>query len=292
MSRGSGYATLWCDGCELSYRLVGTGPPVVLIQGVGVHGDGWYPQTRQLGRRFTCLTFDNRGMGKSQPPAAEITVERMAADAWALMDSLDWQSAHVVGHSLGGVVAQQMALERPDRVRSLSLLCTVARGRDATRLSWRMLWLGLASSIGTRRSRRRAFLRLVLPPSALGSLDEDALAAELAGLFGHDLAERQPIAMKQLRALRAYDSTAALGRLADLPTVVVSAAHDLIARPEFGRALAAGIPGADFILLPEAAHGVTIHGAETVNAILERHLSAAEARRPGTPPTPFEPLRG
>src|SRR5690606_25616523 len=108
----------------------------------------------------------------------------------------------------------------PQRVRSLSLLCTVSRGADATRLSGRMLWLGIRSSVGPIRMRRRAFLEMVLPPSALAGTDSDALAAELEPLFGHDIGRRPPIAMKQLAALRAYDCTSRLGRLASIPTLV------------------------------------------------------------------------
>ena len=135
-------------GCRLAFTVEGSGPPVVLIQGVGVAGSGWTPQVQGLRSRFRCLTFDNRGMGASQPAGAAITVQQMAEDALWLMTQLGWDSAHLVGHSLGGPVALEMALARPERVRSLSLLCTLARGRDATRLTWRMLRLGVRSRIG------------------------------------------------------------------------------------------------------------------------------------------------
>src|SRR4051812_2913287 len=128
-------------------------------------------------------------MGKSQPIACPLTVEQMAADAIALMDAQNWASAHVVGHSLGGLIALQLALVARSRVRSLSLLCTFARGRDATALTPTMLWLGTRTRIGTRRMRRHAFLRLVMPPGALDGEDKDALAARLEPLFGHDLAD-------------------------------------------------------------------------------------------------------
>ena len=113
-------------GCRLVYRVGGDGPPVLLVQGVGVHGDGWRPQVDALAGRFRCLTFDNRGMGRSQPAGGPVTVEQMAEDARALMDAQGWDSAHVVGHSLGGAVALHLALTTPPRVRSLSLLCTFA----------------------------------------------------------------------------------------------------------------------------------------------------------------------
>jgi pimeloyl-ACP methyl ester carboxylesterase len=269
-------------GCRLALEVDGSGPPVVLIQGVGVAGSGWTPQVRGLRSRFRCLTFDNRGMGASQPVGAAITVRQMAEDTLWLMTHLGWDSAHVVGHSLGGPVALEMALSRPERVRSLSLLCTLARGRDATRLTWRMLRLGLRSRIGPRRARRRAFLEMVMPPAALRDADADRLAAELAPLFGHDLADQPAIALKQLGALRGYDASNRLAQLSAIPTLVMSAAHDPIAPPRYGRALAEAIAGARFLQFDDASHGLPIQHAERVNALLAEHLRQAESARTGT----------
>jgi pimeloyl-ACP methyl ester carboxylesterase len=263
------------EGCQLSYTLTGEGPPVLFIQGVGVNGSGWAPQVASLAADHACLTFDNRGIGASQPVGARLSVAQMARDALHLMDCAGWASAHVVGHSMGGPIALQMALSERARVRSLSLLCTVGRGRDATRLSGRMLMLGVLSRLGPRRSRRRAFLRIVMSERALRGADTDALAARLAELFGHDLADQAPITMKQLGALRTFDATARLGELAGIPTLVVSATEDPIAPPRFGAALAAAIPGARYEELPDASHGVTIQQPEVINTLLRRHVAAA-----------------
>ena len=261
-------------GCRLAYRVTGDGPPVLFIQGSGVHGDGWRPQVDVLASRFRCLTFDNRGMGNSQPHGASITVEQMAEDALVLMDTVGWESAHIVGHSLGGLIAQQVAIAARRRVRSLSLLCTFSKGADATQLSWEMFCLGLRTYIGTRPMRRRAFTEMVLPPGLPG--DRDSWAEQLAPICGHDLADHPPVVMKQLAAMRAYDATPRLGTLAGIPTLVVGARHDKIAKPSIVRALAAAIPGSRFVEFEEAAHGVTIQCADRINALLEEHLSNAE----------------
>jgi pimeloyl-ACP methyl ester carboxylesterase len=272
--------TLTHRGCNLSYTVRGEGPPVLFIQGVGVHGDGWTPQVDALAERYRCVSFDNRGMGRSQPPGCRIRVEQMADDATAIMDALRWESAHVIGHSLGGLIALHLALNARARVRSLSLLCTFARGRDATPLSWWVLWTGLRTKIGTRRQRRFAFLELVMPPAILQAADRDALAARLGPIFGHDLGEEPPITMKQLSAMRAYDATDRLGELAGLPTLVVSAAHDRIAAAKVGRALAAGIQSARYIELADASHGATIQCAVEVNELLLDHIARAEPSFP------------
>lgn len=268
-------------GCRLHYEVVGAGAPVVFIQGTGVHGAGWAPQADALQSEFSCLSFDHRGMGASQPVGARVTIAQLAQDTLALMDELGWSSAHVVGHSLGGLVALEVALAARPKVRSLSLLCTFARGRDATRLTPAMLWTGLRTRIGTRAQRRRAFLELVLPSSAGDDSRTAAAAAELAPLFGHDLADQPPIVMAQLRAMAAYDATPRLAFLAGLPTLVVSADEDRIAPPALGRALAAGIPGAAYQELARAAHGMPIHRAAEVNELLRAHFRRVEATAPG-----------
>ena len=260
-------------GCRLAYSVRGSGPPVLFIQGVGVHGDGWSPQTDALADRFTCISFDNRGMGRSLPAAGEVTVEQMADDALAVLDAAGAESAHVVGHSLGGAVALQLALEARRRVKSLTLMCTFADGRAAAPLTLRMVWLGLRTKLGTRGMRRRAFLRLVMPPAAL--TDTDATAERLAPLFGHDLADQPPVASAQLRAMRKFKAAPRLGELPGLPTLVLSGAHDPISPPRVSEALANGIPGAKHVAFADASHGLPISHAEQVNALLAGHFAEA-----------------
>ena len=264
-------------GCRIAYDVRGSGPPVLLIQGVGVHGNGWRPQTDELSVRYSCLSFDGRGIGRSQPVGAAITVAQMAEDARALLDAERWSAAHLVGHSLGGLVAVCLALDTPERVRSLSLLCTFASGRAAAPLTPRMIWMGLRARVGTRRMRRRGFLRLLLPPQDPAGSEPDAQTPRLDDLFGHDLADQPPAAREQIRAMRAADAASRLGRLEGVPTLVVSAAHDPIAPPRAGRALADGVPGSKYVEIPGASHGLPITHAARVNALLGEHLAAAEA---------------
>ncbi len=259
-------------GCRIAYDVSGNGPPVLLIQGVGVHGAGWLPQVSALAAKFRCVTFDNRGMGRSQPTAVPITVEQMAEDALAVLDAERIGSAHVVGHSLGGLVALRMALEARARVKSLTLMCTFADGRAAAPLTLRMMWLGMRTKLGTRRMRRRGFLRLVMPAGALAGIDIDAMAGRLASLFGHDLGESPPIESAQLSAMRKYGAAPRLAELAGLPTLVLSGAHDPISPPKVSAALANGIPGARHAAFPDASHGLPIQHADRVNALLAEHF--------------------
>jgi pimeloyl-ACP methyl ester carboxylesterase len=264
-------------GVDLHYELSGEGPPVLLIQGVGVVGGCWQPQVRSLARCFQTILFDNRGIGKSVPNSGPVTIEAMADDARAVMDAAGWNSAHLVGHSMGGVIAQQFALDCPARVRSLSLLCTFARGKDGARPTPWVLWMSLRTRLGSRQMRRRAFLEMLFPKQELRTMDLDAWAAEVAALIGRDLAEQPPILLKQVGALSRHDCSRRLGELAAIPTLVLSAEHDPIALPRYGRALAAAIPGAQFEEIKAASHGVIIQKAELINQRLESFLKSSEA---------------
>ena len=192
------------------------------------------------------------------------------------MDAEKIHHFHVAGHSMGGLIAQEVALLAPARVKSLALLCTFARGKQAARLTPDIILVGLRTRIGTRVMRRNAFLGLIMPPAILATRDRAQLAEELRPLFGHDLADQPPIIMKQLAAMAKYDASARLGQLAHIPTLVVSAELDRIALPAFGRELVAAIPGARLVELPGAGHGVPIYAPGDVNGLLAEHFAAAD----------------
>ena len=262
---------------RIQYWKTGSGPAVVLVQGAGVIGEGWRPQIDALKDRYTVIWLDNRGIGQSVISSGALTVEDMAADVLAVADAEQLPAFRLIGHSMGGLIAQQVALSAPARVRTLGLLCTFLQGRQGAAMSVPLLLTALRARIGTRRMRRQAFVELVMPPAYLARSDRDALCDSLQGLFGRDLADQPPIVMRQVRAMSKFDVSARLAHLPRVPTLVLSAALDRIARPDYGRALAAAIPGARYLEIADAGHAVTIQCAGEVNAMLESHLSAASA---------------
>ena len=267
-------------GARLAYEISGGGPAVLMIQGIGVVGNGWRPQVDGLGARYELLTFDNRGIGASELRGGALDISTLAADALAVADAAGAARFHLVGHSMGGVIAQAVALAAPERVKSLALLCTFAHGRQAARFTPALMLTMLRMRLGTRPMRREAFLSLVLPPSALAQLtpaERARQAAKLHLLFGHDLAEQPPIVMKQLRATARYDAYSRLAELGRIPTLVVAGRHDRIARPQYGRALAAAIPGARYVEIEDGGHGLTIQLAERTNDLLAAHFAAVES---------------
>ncbi len=260
-------------GSTIAYTKTGSGPAILFIQGVGAIGHAWRPQIEAFEKNHTVLAFDNRGIGDSPLGSAPLSIEAMAADALAVADAAGASIFDVVGHSMGGVIAQHVALSATSRVRSLSLLCTFARGAQGARLSWDLLVAGLRSRIGPRSARRRAFVELVMPRDYLVHVDRDTLDATLADLFGRDLADQPRIVMAQLKAMSRYDALGQFASLASIPTLVVSATNDRIALPAFGRELSAAIPGSRYAEIPDAGHAVPIQCAGAINALLHQHVS-------------------
>jgi len=270
--------TLEFQGCHLAWRIDGAGPPLVMIQGVGACGTSPNPQIAILKQQYACLSFDNRGIGASQPSPESLTVEQMAADALALMDRAGWESAHIVGHSLGGLIALQLALTAKSRVRSLSLMCTFARGADATRLTTDLLWISVRLRWGPKRLRREAFLELVLPPGQ-AKAPPPGIVERLSEILGHDVDEMPPITGQQVAAMRRHDVTPRLGELSGIPTLVITGENDIVARPASGRRIAAGIPGARYVEVPGASHAFPVLEPERCAALVLEHLAEAERRR-------------
>jgi pimeloyl-ACP methyl ester carboxylesterase len=265
--------TIDANGAELAYEARGSGPDVLFIQGVGLGGCAWSPQVDELAQDHRCIAVDNRGIGQSRGDTGALSVDLMARDALAILDALAIRSAHVVGHSLGGVIAQRLALLAPERVRSLTFMCTFAGGRDLDAPSAKLIWLGARSRIGTRRMRSTAFARLIMPDAYLRERGEAAVIAELEKAFQRPLWEAQKIADLQLAALRKHDERDRLSELTGLHSIVLSGRHDPIATHAANAALASGI-GAEHRVWDDASHALPLQHPAAVNNVLRDHFAS------------------
>ena len=269
---------LTTHGARVSYSRTGTGDAVLLIQGVGAIGGAWRPQIEALRQHYSVITFDNRGIGASTITEGRLTIEGMAEDALTILNAEGINRCHVVGHSMGGLIAAQLALMWPRRVKSLALLCTFPDGKRGSRLTRDTFFTGIRTRIGTRAMRRKAFLSLVLSKAGMDDAVRPALEATMTELFGRDLADQPPIIMRQLGAMARYDAMWRLRCLGSIRTLVMSGEEDRIAKPKYGRELAAAIPGAAYVEVARAAHAVPIETPWIVNRLLAEHLRDATRR--------------
>ena len=141
---------------DLYYEIHGEGYPMVLIRGLGSNADHWYTQTPVFSSRYRVVSFDNRGIGRSDKPNEPYTISMMADDTVGLMDALGISRAHILALSMGGMIAQEIALKYPEKVESLVLACTHCGGKHAISASeeisviflilflwargWRIVW--------------------------------------------------------------------------------------------------------------------------------------------------------
>ncbi len=262
------------EGASIHWEAFGEGPPVLMIQGSSTAGCTWRPQVEGLADRYRVVWFDNRGTGGSTLPEGPLTIEQMALDGLAVMDAQGWTDAHVVGHSMGGLIAQALAIAAPTRVRSLSLMSTFARGQHAAFPGFAVLWMGAVMRMGTKAARRRAGLRMVFPDAYLADKDLEAFHEEVAAIFGRDVWDQPKVTMRQVRAMSRYDPSPHAATIAHLPALVLTGAHDRIAKPRFLAELAARF-GVEPVILPDSGHACTIQDAAEVNRLLAERFETA-----------------
>lgn len=261
---------------RLAYRLHGDrGPRVLLIMGLGMRGVAWRPQVEGLGATHRLITFDNRGIGDSEDAPGAWTMRDMAADAERVLDAAGWEDAHVVGVSMGGMIAQELVLAAPERARSLTLIATHAGGPTTFLPPIAGVRGFLEVNLLPPEQRFAALAYLLYPADFLRVVDRGALEQRMKDQLG-DRASAE-VRRRQLRAVMRHDTR---DRLASLraPTLVISPGRDALVRPSACRALARQIEGARLVELDQAGHGVIFQCARVVNGHLERHIEANERK--------------
>ena len=242
-------------------------PPLVLIAGVASDDLSWSFQKEALAQDFRLITFDNRGVGRSPVPAGPYSVPSMAEDVLALLDHLGLERVHLLGHSMGGAIAQHLAIECPQRVDRLLLVCTFSslRPRNLAILeSW-------CATISNSQNRPRDIGNALFPWLYTEEfLDQPGvLEAAHSALASHPFPLSAEGVTSQVEALRSFDSGPHLHRI-QAPTVVISADGDLLVPPALGLSLAEAIPGAELERLPNTGHACMLETPELFNrAVLD-----------------------
>ncbi|MBW1682640.1 MAG: alpha/beta fold hydrolase [Deltaproteobacteria bacterium] len=254
------------NGAEIYYEIHGEGYPLLLIRGLGSNADHWYPQVPAFSRRYRVIVFDNRGIARSRDPGGSFTIGTMADDALGLLEALSIPRAHVAALSMGGMIAQVLALSHPERLNGLVLACTHCGGEHAVRPSddVRALmgrYIATASPEDAARAAPCLFTRKTLEE-----------AQHLLRPYLEASARYRPsaeILQKQWTAIQGHDTWAGLPRI-QAPTLVLTGDEDVLVPPENTKILAQRIPGAEALVIPGGAHQFLVERAEASNrAVLE-----------------------
>jgi pimeloyl-ACP methyl ester carboxylesterase len=223
----------------------GAGTPLLLIQGLGYGRWGWDPVVPSLAERYRVLTFDNRGIGESDKPPGPYTARAMADDALQVLDEAGVERAHVLGASLGGMIAQEVAVMAPGRVEKLVLCCTTAGGSDAYPLPEATIKLFAEAPTLAPEVALRRFVE-----NALGASPPAGL---VDGLFARRVANPPDPVGWQAQAA-AGTTFGGVDGVVGAPTLILQGTEDNVVDARNAEVLAQAIPGARVELIAGTGH--------------------------------------
>lgn len=261
--------TVRVEDRDIAYGESGTGDPILWLQGTGESRQAWIAQTLEFSERYRCIATDHRDVGESSYVDEPYTPKDLASDAAAVMDDLGAGPAHIVGFSLGGAVAQELAIARPDLVRSLVLLSTWA-STDGWFAAQMRNWQSIRR---LHWDDERAFLDALGPwlwaPATYavpGMVDAFHTLLE-----AEDPPQRPDGWIRQCDADLAHDAASRLDGVA-VPVLVIVGEDDICTPPRYARELCRLLPSAELITIPDAAHGVAGEKPHELNTAIARFL--------------------
>ena len=267
--------TASANGQTLYYEVHGQGEPLLCVHGLSVNTLGWALQVQAFAERHKTVIFDNRDVGQSSMAEGDYEIADMAADTLALADALELDSFHLLGISMGGAIAQEVAIEAPERVRSLTLTVTFANGGAWGRK--------LGEVWGARRQKQslEEFIDELLLLNLSEAFYENAEAVEyIRAMMLADPHPQPPEAFaRQLSASSRHDAREGLGALS-MPVHVVGAEHDILVPVWKSHELHELIPGSKLTVLPGSPHGISLERAEEFNPLVLDFI-AEQAAVPG-----------
>ena len=267
-------ASIDVAGSPIEYVRRGSGEPLLLIQGMsGTHAGWGEPFLGLLEPHFDLIAYDHRGIGASAPREGSFTIANLADDAAGVLDALGLESAHVLGISMGGMIAQELALSHPERVRTLTLGCTYPGGpqsRITDQATVQRLLAGFAS--GDPEVILRTSFEVNVSPAYAARPGTWEQFREIALSVPSPI----PVIFEQLRATAAHDAS---DRLASLtaPTLVIHGDADQMLDVVNGELIARLVPGARLELLPGVGHLFWVEEPGRSAELVRGHALAAAA---------------
>jgi pimeloyl-ACP methyl ester carboxylesterase len=254
----------------LDYEVRGSGDPILFISGANDDRNGWAANLPAFEDRYQCVTFDNRDVGVSPRADSPYRIADMARDAIAVLDRAGIERAHVVGHSMGGLIAQEVALIAPERVRSLVLVGTFARA-DPYLFSAATSWKTAARNL-TPEEFARSSMPYWIGETMINSDGPDAIVEMLAPFI---VAQGVDAFCRQIDAVLGADTVGRLDRIT-APTLVVWGVEDKIVLENHQRLFLDRIKGARYVRIDGAGHSPTFEQPEAFNAALQQFFAGIE----------------
>jgi 3-oxoadipate enol-lactonase len=260
------------NGQQLYYEVHGEGEPLLCVHGLACDTLAWLPQLATFAAEFRTVIFDNRDVGQSSMANGAYEIADMARDALALADELELDSFHLLGISMGGAIAQEIAVQAPERVRTLTLAVTFpAGGAYARRLS--EVWGARVMQV----SREQHVDELMLLNHSEDFYESPETVEWLRGMILQNPHPQPPEAFgRQLAAAGRHDARDRLGSLS-MPTHVIGCERDILVPVWKSEEIASLIPGARLTVLPGAPHGASLERAEEFNAAVLGFIREAAA---------------
>ncbi len=274
------------NGMPIYYQSIGAGDPVLLIAGLAADHTAWGLQVPALSASgYRCLLFDNRDSGQTgESPDPSYRMMDMAEDAAGLLQALQISRAHIVGCSMGAMIAQELALARPDLVATLVLAATAAQADAYLRLVMGS-WAAMRRGLGREDFARALSVWIMSPPflSLPGNLQR-YLDLLLATPFPQSVAGF----LRQVEACLGHDTLDRLERI-QAPTLILAGEADILTPVRYAQAMAARIPGAELAVIPGGSHGFPFETPEAFHdpllPFLDRHRFGGNTR-PGLRQSP------
>ena len=235
------------QGARIYWDDQGHGPPLLLIMGLGYPSCMWHRTRPILAAHYRTIAPDNRGIGKSDVPAGPYAIRLMASDAAAVLDAAGVEAAHVFGISMGGMIAQEFALQYPNRVLSLILGCTAAGGPTAVRAEPGATQMLMArDKMSPEQATEAAVPFIYSSTTPRERIDEDIA-------IRRPWFPRPEAYTAQLQGILAWEAYSRLSEIA-VPTLVIHGESDRLVPPGNAKLIAERIPGAKLVLIPHASH--------------------------------------
>jgi len=278
-------STAQINGIDVYYEEHGSGDPLLLIMGLGADSIAWMFQLPEFSQHYRTIVFDNRGVGRSSKPPGPYSIAKMADDAAGLLGTIGIQRAHVVGVSMGGMIAQELALRHPQRVRGLVLACTYAKPDAGVARQFASSLTAFGGSRGDNgeihidlsKVDPMMFFQQLLPTVFNAQFIMTELP-KLMQVFGGALQYgfSMDAILAQVMATQGHDTIERLGRI-KAPTLVLVGDSDLLIPPSNSDSLAAKIPGAKLVKIPGGSHGFNFETPELFNKEVLNFLAHCRA---------------